>query len=331
MRRFVGKLCLFLALPLLSSLASLSQAEDLTYYYLGDKGVSAKELSPAITQQLFEAELEKYQRTEQIVDSALLDQHLNGLAKKQNKTRAALEADMFKASVSEKDAETWFKENKAMLQGREFAAIKGEIIPYLTRMKQEKMKKDLLVTVKKEQKFRFALTKPIAPVLAINTEGFPRKGGKNPKVTIIEFADYGCPHCKVASGVLKKVVEKYPEKIALIFLDFPLHPGSPSVQVAEGGVCADEQGKFWPYHYEAFSEQGILTEASPTAIAKKIQLDMGKFTSCVQNPATKAKVATAKQEGERIGVSGTPAIYLNGKKQSGYSEQELLSEIERLM
>ncbi len=320
---------------LLCSLAFCSAplfADDPTMYYLGERGVSAADLPPSIKQQLFEAEMEKYLRMEQILDGAVLEQYLNKLAEQSKKPRSTIEADLFtKIEVSDKEAETWYGENKAMLAGREFATIKGEIIPYLKRMKQDKIKQDLLTKIKKEQKYRVALVKPEAPVLAINTAGFPHKGAANPKVTIVEFADYRCPHCKSASQVLKKVVEKFNDKVAFYFLDFPLHEGTASLVVAEGAVCAEEQQKFWEYHYAAFAEQETLSDASPLALANTLKLDTAKFTACMQRPAAKERVAAGKQEGVRIGVGGTPAIYLNGKKTNGYTEQDLLKSIQALL
>jgi protein-disulfide isomerase len=328
MMRSAKKLRLLIILPCL--FGSL-HAQDAPYYFLNNKPVSKKDFSPAITQQLYEAEFEKFQKEEQILDNAFLDQHLNTLATTQKKPRAAVEAELFKINVSEKDAEDWYKENKAMLQGREFATIKAEIIPYLTRMKQEKIKVELVAKLKKEQNFRSNLVAPVSPVIGINTEGYPRKGGAKAKVTLVEFADYSCPHCKVASGVLKKVVEKFGEKVAFVFLDFPLHEGSPAVSVAEGGVCADEQGKFWQYHYEAFGTNEPLSPDSPLNFAKKLNLDTTKFTACMQRPSTKEKIASAKQEGVRIGINATPSLYLNGKKQMGFNEAELVKAIESLL
>lgn len=326
--RSLAKYLLIFALPVLPQTGLANSA---ALYYLGNKPVTAQELSPAVKQQIFEVELENYMRLEQTIDAALLDEHLTALSEKQKKPRAQLENELFKVEVKEKDAQAWYNENKAMLHGRDYASIKGEIIPYLTRLQQEKLKKDYLATVKKEKQFRLALAKPEAPVVAITTKGFPRKGSENAKVTIVEFADYRCPHCKVASQVLKKVVDKYKDKVSLVFLDFPLREGTLSNTLAEAAVCAEEQGKFWEFHYQAFNEQESLNDSSPLTFAKNLKLDTEKFNACMQKPATKERVVQAKKEGVRIGVSGTPAIYLNGRKHTGYSEQDLHDEIERLL
>lgn len=297
------------------------------YYYLGNKGVGPADFSPAVRQQLYEVELERYQKIEQVIDQVVLEQQLTKRAEQEKKPRATLEAELFKTEVSEKEAEAWFNENKAMIPGRDFASIKGELIPYLTRIKQDKIRKELVAGIKNDRNYRLAIAKPEAPVITISTTGHPHKGSNSPKVTIVEFADYRCPHCKVASGVLKNVVEKYADKVAFYFIDFPLH----DTAVAEGAVCAHEQQKFWEYHYEAFAQQETLNASSPGEIAKKLGLDPTKFSACLTRPTTKEKVNLAKQEGVRIGVTGTPAIYLNGKKHMGYSEDELVKAVQSML
>jgi protein-disulfide isomerase len=64
-------------------------------------------------------------------------------------------------------------------------------------------------------------------------------------VTIVEFADYQCPHCKIAAESLKKVTEKFKGKVRLVFMDYPINPSGISRAVAEASHCALEQGKFW--------------------------------------------------------------------------------------
>jgi protein-disulfide isomerase len=186
-----------------------------------------------------------------------------------------------------------------------------------------------LEKVKKSKKFTLNLQKPEAPVVDVKFEGFPAKGKDGAKVTIIEFADYQCPHCKVASESFKKVTEKFKDKVKFVYLDFPVNPSGISKVVAEGSHCAEEQGKFWDYHYKAFEGQATLDKDSPTKLAKELKLDEAKFKACLEGTKGKALVEKARSEGERIGVSGTPYLLINGRRYMGaHTVEAITKEIE---
>ena len=158
------------------------------------------------------------------------------------------------------------------------------------------------------------MPKPIAPKVNINSAGYPTKGKKGAKVTIVEFADYQCPHCKNASAEMKNIMKKYGDRVQLVYMDFPVNRSGISTRVAEGGVCADKQGKFWSYHDSAFASQSSLNNSSPTKIAEQLGLNMKDFSQCLASAKTKSKVAAAKAEAQRLGVSSTPTFFVNGER-----------------
>ena len=132
---------------------------------------------------------------------------------------------------------------------------------------------------------------------------------------------------------LEKIMEKFSKKVQLVFLDFPLQ-GSRGVShtVAVGGVCADKQDKFWEYHALAFNGQKSLNSKSPNKFAEQLKLDLKKFESCMKDKSSTEKVELARKEGERIGVQGTPAIYINGRKvMGGIDVKSLERAIKRLL
>ncbi len=89
--------------------------------------------------------------------------------------------------------------------------------------------------------------------------------------------------------------------------------------MAEGGVCAKEQGKYWEYHDLAFSKKN-LADDSHLEVAKELKLDEEKYKACMAGKKPKEIVKIGRDQGEKIGLTGTPTLFVNGKKISGYQE-----------
>ena len=308
-----------------------SQGAQGELYKLNGKKYKTHDLNDSSMQLIYEAERRHYESILKIVEKNLLDTYLNNLAKSSKKSRQQIESELFQVKVDDAAARHWFEANKARLGGRSFQDIKGDILNFLVGQKQAEEKEKLIKKIKKEEKFSFSLKAPTPPKLSINYDGYPYKGSKNAKVTIVEFADYLCPHCKVASKNLASVYEKYKDKIKVVYMDFPLRKEGPSMHIAHGGVCADKQNKFWEYHYMAFDNQSTASHSSPVQFAKKLKLDLDEFQKCMNAKSTLAKVDQARLEGERIGISGTPTIYINGVKINGYDSKAITDRIKELL
>jgi protein-disulfide isomerase len=149
------------------------------------------------------------------------------------------------------------------------------------------------------------------------------KGSKTPKITVIEFADFDCPHCKLAAFYTQDLVHRYGDNVQFVFKNYPLgkdcndsltndvHPNS--CRAAVGTVCAGRQGKFWQQHDGTFAKQGSLSKRTIKSIAKDIGLDMDRFNDCLEAAAPWDDVKTQVLQGRSLGLTGTPAFYVNGK------------------
>ncbi|MBI2603430.1 MAG: thioredoxin domain-containing protein [Deltaproteobacteria bacterium] len=313
-------------------LAASSKANNEELFRFEGKSYRESDLPPALRQSMFELDRQRYDTVTRLVDSFLLELYVKEEAQKKGKKPEELEQQLFKGkTVNEKDAQTWYDANKSRVGGRSFDSIKGEIVNFLQMQEQEDAQQLVLKSIKGKGTFQLAVTEPIAPQVSITTDAYPSKGSEKAKVTIVEFADYGCPHCKHAAESLKKVVEKNKKNVRFVYMDFPLNPSGVPKQVAVGAVCADEQKKFWDYHYMAFENQASLSKESPAEFAKKLNLDLKKFEACLNSVGTKEKVEFSRNEGERIGVGGTPSIYINGRKQFGYDQETLEEAIKKLL
>lgn len=164
---------------------------------------------------------------------------------------------------------------------------------------------------------------PPAKVEFKDLKGRPSIGPENAPVTLVEFSDYHCPFCQRLDGTVKRIIAEYKDKVRVVWRHFPLdmHPGAERThQAAE---CANEQGKFWPYHDKIFGEfKHSWTEADYEKIAKETGVDNSKFNACMKSDASKKKVQEDIVKGKSSGVRGTPAIFLNGTLMSGAQAYE---------
>ena len=123
----------------------------------------------------------------------------------------------------------------------------------------------------------------------IMRKGLVFKGKPTAQYTIIEFADYGCSHCKEAAEDLETLLKQYPDRYRLAFRNFPLGRWPWSIPEAEAAEAAAKQGKFWEMHDVLFAHQSEVDnitfgEKSILGMAKSIGLDMNQFTRDMHSP-----------------------------------------------
>lgn len=147
----------------------------------------------------------------------------------------------------------------------------------------------------------------------VETTDDPSIGLVNAPITIVEFSDFSCPYSRQAVLPLKQIYKDYPEKIRIIYRDFPIaeiHPLAPLA--AEAASCAWEQGKFWLYHDQIFANQDILTEDLLFGLATSLNLDAKKFNDCLKSEKYKIEVYGDLVSGASLQISATPTFFING-------------------
>ena len=157
----------------------------------------------------------------------------------------------------------------------------------------------------------------------LRLQGSPAKGPANARVTLVEFADFECPHCAVLYQNLKSIETRYPQ-VRIIYKDFPLIQIHPWAQTAAiGGRCAFEQSPaaFWKVHDLIFDNQDVLSAENVwgklVEYASQAGLDAGTFKSCLASPDAQKAVDTSRAEGVAVGVNSTPTVYVNGRPVPG--------------
>lgn len=161
------------------------------------------------------------------------------------------------------------------------------------------------------------------------------KGSDDPKVVIVEYADFQCPGCRSAAPVLNEVVDKYGEHVQLIYRHFPLTNIHPHARAAAAAAeSAGKQGKFWEMHDLLFENQSEWSNASGTtrtdifaSYADRLDLDREQFIFGLTASEVTSKINYDTALGRELGVNSTPTIYIDGEKvEQYYRGDEIVSQ-----
>ena len=151
----------------------------------------------------------------------------------------------------------------------------------------------------------------------------------NPKMTVLEFADFRCIHCKNASGPLKNFV-KSKRDVNFVFMPYPLDgvcnesiPSSgdgSSCEFAYATYCAERQAYGWKMHDYLFDNFGKVAASDLETIASDFGLDVVAFSDCMGSNLTHNTIMAFAKEGDKARIKGTPSVFVNGKKlENGHS------------
>jgi protein-disulfide isomerase len=294
-----------LLVALLLVVAGNAGAEMTLFRYQGID-YSSDDLNPALQQSLYEAQLQYYHSLREIAGEAALQLHVQEGGEAVAKSLEAPAPD-------EATLKKFYDDNQARI-GQPYEQIRDQLASFLQSRDREQRRSVMLGELQSKRQFALLMRMPVPPQMSFDTTGYPYKGGDEAKVTIVEFADYQCPHCLRAKPVLSEVLAEYGDRVRFVYLDFPVNRSGISRVVAHGAICANEQDRYWDYHDTAFQQQAGLSEQSPRAIATALELDLDTFDACMQSERPSARVQAAQAQGERAGVSGTPTIFVNGRQ-----------------
>lgn len=148
----------------------------------------------------------------------------------------------------------------------------------------------------------------------------PVRGSPMAPVTIVEFSDFECPHCRQASPLLEHLVRENEGRVRVVFMNYPLDGHVHAGDAARGAIAAGNQGKFWEMHDLLFENQEALAPEDIEEYAERLGLDLERFRADVQAAATQERIDGNKELGREVGVRGTPTIFVNGRRFNGEVE-----------
>jgi protein-disulfide isomerase len=162
----------------------------------------------------------------------------------------------------------------------------------------------------------------------ISTQGAPVRGPAAAPVTLVEFSDFQCPFCKQSQATLKQLLAQYAGKVKLVYRDFPLDQLHPQARdAAEAARCANDQGKFWEYHDLLFAQSPEAGSGSLRRYAAQAGLDPVTFDRCLSSGIHREAVQRDVEEGTRLGITGTPAFFINGRPVLGAQQIEAFTRV----
>lgn len=166
------------------------------------------------------------------------------------------------------------------------------------------------------------------PRTEVASAGFPARGPEDAPVTIVEFGDFECPYCYRVIAALDRILEDYGESVRLVYRQFPLRAIHPHAQKAsEASLCAHEQGRFWEMHDAIYAVRGSAGVDALKQMARELGIEAERFSVCLDSGRYAPEVEADMQAGSKAGVTGTPALFINGRFLSGAQPYEVIARI----
>ena len=285
----------------------------------------------------FEIEKKRYELVEGIARDRYLEHFWQQKAKDSGKSvEEAKKAYMEKnAKVSDKEMKETLEKFKDHPQLKKFSKEEQEkqVREYLAEKTKRDIMENIVVEGMKKGDLVISYPKPQEPVFKMVVDAAepvrygPKPedvkptgcGGEDCPITIVEYSEFQCPFCKRVGPAATQVMSDYKGKVRWIFRDFPLSFHDRAKPASIAARCAGEQGKFWQMYAQLFENQSALSDEDFAKYAGKISgLEKGKWANCVKSPAKhNTAIEASIESGVKVGVSGTPSYFINGRRLSG--------------
>lgn len=160
--------------------------------------------------------------------------------------------------------------------------------------------------------------------------GSPAKGAENAVLTVVEFSDLECPYCSQIAPMLDSLVRTYPNDVKIVFKHFPLSFHPKARPAAAAAIAAGNQGKFFEFRFKVAPHFRSLGDSLYLAVAQDLGLDMGRFKKDMALTPEVSRILDADMElGRKVGVEGTPTLFVNGKLAQERSYDYFVQQLQR--
>jgi protein-disulfide isomerase len=267
-----------------------------------------------LSQLRMQMQQQEYQLKSQAVDQIVRDRLIEAEAK----ARGVSTADLLKAEIEDKVAaptkeeiDQAYERNKARLGTRTRDEAGPEIERQIRLQKAAERRNKLMDELEAKADVQIFLD---PPRIAVNIPASaPSRGPAGAPVTVVEFSDFQCGFCKRAHDTVEQLVAAYPNDVRLVYMDYPLPMHNRAGAASEAARCAGEQGKYWEYSTNLMKVAGDLSDDNLKQRATDVGLDASAFGACMASNKHEAAVQSDYAEGGRVGVSGTPTFFINGR------------------
>jgi protein-disulfide isomerase len=225
---------------------------------------------------------------------------------------------------SPEEVEAFYQANKSQITIPHDQAI-PRVKQYMMDQARKRYRDQMVYMLKKQFPVKILLD-PVR--MEVATAGYPSQGPETAAVTIVEFSDFQCPFCGGLFPTLKAIEKTYPDKVRLVYRQFPLTSIHPFAQkAAEASLCANDQKRFWEFHDSMFGDQTRLAVDDLKKRAVDLKLNTAEFNTCLDSGAKVNAVRKDIEEGSKAGAASTPTMFINGRLLSGNQPYADIREI----
>jgi protein-disulfide isomerase len=281
---------------------------------VGGAVITLQELDKASANQLAKIRQQEYDVRAEVLTGLIQDKLITTEAA----ARKVTETDLVQTEITAKAAKPtpdevsqYYEQMKSRMGGKTFDQVKGDIEQMLAAQKINARKGQYLNELSAKYEVKMLLEPPRAAISL--RAGVPAIGPADAPITIVEWSDYQCPFCKRAFPTVEQVLSEYKDKVRYIHLDYPLPFHQQAMPAALAVHCAGDQGKFWEYNNNLYQAPGDLSKADLAKRATDLGLDSAAFEACTTSNKHEAIIKTNYDDGAALGVTGTPAFFINGR------------------
>jgi predicted DsbA family dithiol-disulfide isomerase len=164
-----------------------------------------------------------------------------------------------------------------------------------------------------------------APRMPIGLGAAVAEGPADAAVTLVEFSDFECPYCGQFSETLKRIRTEYKGRIRFAYRHLPLPMHSNAKKAAEVVTCAAKQDRFWPMHDKLFESLKRVQVGDWTGMAREADVNVDTLKACLESPDASKTWIEDQRVAESFGITGTPALFVNGRLFTGAVPYDTLS------
>jgi protein-disulfide isomerase len=291
---------------------------------VGSVEITQQEVEETLAAELMTVNRERHEIIEAGLQTAIEEALLELEAASQGVTQAKMLEQVYAdvSQPSDADIDAFYESRKSRIN-KPKEEVTVQIRNYLLQQSRQNSRNYFLKSLRE----RYEVQSYMEPIrMQISAVG-PAAGPADAPVTIVEFSDFQCPYCQRIAPTIDQVKANYGDKVRVVFRQFPLPIHKDAQKAAEASLCAEDEGKFWQMHDAMFANIRALGVADLKKTAGGLELNQESFDQCLDSGKYASQVAQDAREGRAAGVSGTPAMFINGRFVSGAVPYEKIASM----
>ncbi len=289
--------------------------------------ITRQEVEEIAPDQFIQANQELHDLTERALSQAIETKLLDFQAEKEGLAVDGLVAREVLSKLpepTEQQIDSIYNVYREQLNNAPRDSVTPQIVDFLNRQQRSVGMQVYLAQLRAQYDVRNLLEPARIEVEATG----PSRGPEDAPITLVEFSDFECPFCVRVLPTLDQVQEAYGDQVRIVYRQFPLNAIHRNAQLsAEASLCAHAQGKFWEMHDAIFEARGKADSDGLKTMAADLGLDSEVFDGCLDSREFRDQVAADMEAGRQAGVTGTPALFINGRFLSGAQPFNVVSRV----